>query len=313
MTERAGLVSVVLPTRDRPAFLREAVDSVRAQTYDDVELLVVDGSTEPVEDRVPTDGSIECRYLRQSGEGAAAARNEGIRAARGELLAFLDDDDTWDPEKLERQVETLRAADEEVGFVYTGQRYVDDDGATAGIHAPHTRGDVTRELYRGAPLSPFSSVLVRASLVEAAGYVDERLPVWEDRDWYIRLSRHCHVEPIPEPLVARCVGEHDQLTDDFEAMRDVAYPRFLAKHRPIAASYGASCERLLVANLSMAVASAAFTHGHRRESLTYLLRALRHDPLRPRRYLYLLLFVGGQPALRAARALRRAYVGFRAD
>src|SRR5215212_11526906 len=98
------LVSVVIPTYNRRRLVVEAVESALAQTYRPLEILVVDdGSTDGTEAELHRFGSA-VRYLKQPNQGAAAARNRGIRAATGELVAFLDSDDLWAPAKIEKQV-----------------------------------------------------------------------------------------------------------------------------------------------------------------------------------------------------------------
>jgi len=135
ITARAGagapLVSVVIPTHDGGAYLREAVESAAAQTLGDLEILVVDDATKDeaslraVEAMPSLDARV--RLLRMpENAGVAAARNAGIEAARGELVAFLDDDDAWLPQKLEKQVEAMRATGCDV--CYTAYAFMDEAG-----------------------------------------------------------------------------------------------------------------------------------------------------------------------------------------
>jgi len=180
-TSDAPLVSVVLPTYDRPALVRKAVASVGAQTYPNVELLVVDDcSPTPVEqalEKLSLGPSITVRVLRHGeNRGGNAARNTGIRVAAGEYVAFLDDDDRWHPEKLDRQVRAFRESSPAVGAVCVGQRFVDDRGETTQLRMPSASGDVTEAVLRGATLGPFSTLMVRADVIEAVGFPDERFP-----------------------------------------------------------------------------------------------------------------------------------------
>lgn len=308
------LVSVVLPTYGRrPTMLREAVDSVAGQTYDPVEVIVVDDSPEGVSGPLEADppAGLAVRAIRDGDhDGPGDARNTGIRAAAGPLVAFVDDDDVWLPEKLTRQVAALRAAGPAVGAVYTGLEHV-QDGEVVGVRRATVRGDVTRDVFAGRSLAIFSTLLVRASAVGAAGLVDPRFPYLEDREWCLRLSRHCEFETVPEPLVRYRHGDHDQLTDDYEALRDVAYPLFLDKHRPTAASYSAAWEQKLVAALSRTVAAAALGAGRYRDALRFGLRALRHDPTQTRSLVPVLAALGGPLTYRSLRAVRRTVVRLR--
>lgn len=303
-TSDRPLVSAVVITRDRPAKLEDALASLREQTYPNLELVVVDGSTGSVESLVRRRvGDLPVTYLRDDGEGPGAARNLGIRAATGEYVAFLDDDDRWLPEKIERQTEAFAR---EVGAVYTGQFTV-RDGERVGGRTPSLSGWITEELLRGAACAPTSTVMVRRAVIDEAGGFDEELPIWEDREWYVRLSRHGTFRPVPEPLVRRGFGEYDQLTDDYEAARDVAYPRFLETHRELAAEYGPSCERALVASLSLKLAAIGLATDRYAEARRDLLRSLRYDPRQRRTWLYLALSFGGRPARDAVRRLRGTY------
>jgi len=106
-TPSTPLVSVIIPAYNATAFLGETLDSVLAQTYPNLEIIVVDdGSTDDTPDLLGSYGD-RIRVLRQANSGQATARNHGAREAHGELLAFLDSDDLWDPDKIARQVELL--------------------------------------------------------------------------------------------------------------------------------------------------------------------------------------------------------------
>lgn len=302
------LVSTVLITRDRPDRLRAAVDSLREQTYPNLELVVVDGSRVPCESPVRRHaGDVPVTYRRDDGQGPGAARNIGIRAATGTYVAFLDDDDRWLPEKIERQVEAFAPG---VGTVYTGQFTV-RDGERVGGRTPSLSGWVTEQLLRGVALCPTSTVMVRRDLIERAGGFDEEFPIWEDREWYVRLSQYGMFRPVPVELVRRGFGDYEQLTDDFEAARDVAYPRFIEKHRELAAGYGPSCERALVASLSLKLAAIGLEVGRYDDARRFALRSLRHDPFRRRGWLYLSVSLGGRPVHTLARRLRRALAEYR--
>jgi glycosyltransferase involved in cell wall biosynthesis len=305
-TGDSSLVSVVVPTygRDR-SHLRAAVASVAAQTYRPVELLVVDDSPGGVATTVAeVAGDLSVRILSDgSHESAGAARNTGLRAADGRFVAFLDDDDAWEPAKLARQVRAM-GADRRVGLVVTGQRYV-RGGETVGRRLPAVEGDVTEPLLRGRRLCPFSAAMVRVSVVDEAGAIDERLPLWEDIEWYLRLSRHCRVATVEAPLVRRRMDDHEQLTDDFDRLRDVAYPRLRDKHRSLAAAYGSACERRFLASLAGSVAEAALSAGNYAAARRFAARAVRADATYLRGYLFLAVAAGGRPAYRTARLGRQ--------
>lgn len=307
MNAETPLVSVVLPTYDRPERLRRAVESVNEQTYGNVELIVVDDHSSTPAEQVLADYSFEglrVRHIRHAeNEGANTARNNGIEAARGEFIAFLDDDDEWVPTKLERQVRVFSEADPEVGVVYTGMRLLYSEGTRTVVNT--TEGDVTKDILVGRPLAPFSAVMVRAAVIERAGLPDERFPSWQDREWYLRLSQHCRFEPLPEPLTIQCRENEDRITRDFEAKRDISYPLFLSKHRSLAREHGWVYERRFVATLSESIGRAALRDESYPDARRYLLKAIVHYPFSPTSYLLLLATLGGGYTDRlAARAQR---------
>ena len=124
---KENLVSVVIPTYNRATELPSAIESVLGQTYPSVEVIIVDdGSTDGTEALIQTRFP-RVRYLRQSNRGPAAARNAGIKAASGPYIAFLDSDDRWMPQKLERQIGLLRERPE-VGLVFSTVRFVSRRG-----------------------------------------------------------------------------------------------------------------------------------------------------------------------------------------
>jgi len=305
------LVSVVIPTYDRPEYLARAVKTVTAQTYDTVELVVVDDcSPTPAQktiDGVDTASLASVQCLRhEENRGANAARNTGIEAASGDLLAFLDDDDEWAPEKLACQVAAMRDADDDVGVVYTGTRYVDTRIGDELEVTPTNRGWVTEDILTGAKFGEFSVMLVRREAIEAAGLPDERFPSWQDREWYLRLSRHCAFKPVPEPLTTRHIGHGDQITDNFRAKRDISYPLFLEKHRDLAAEYDWATERRFVASLSAKLGWNALRGDHYHDARRYLGKALVYNPLEFSVYPHFVAALGGRYTHRFSQRLLRA-------
>jgi len=248
---------------------------------------------------------VEC-VRHEENRGANAARNTGIEHASGEYLAFLDDDDYWLPEKLQLQVDSLRSASADVGVAFTGQRYVTGDSETTHVREPATETSFPEGLVRGAPFGPFSAVLVDATLVEQAGDLDERLPSWQDREWYFRLAEHAECTAVTDPMTVRRFADQEQLTDDYERKRDVAYPLLVAKHRSTAARLGRTGIRQFESTLARTLALAALQYGEYRDGVRYLRKSLRYAPLTLDTYLYLLVALGGEYTYLPARRIKRA-------
>jgi glycosyltransferase involved in cell wall biosynthesis len=303
-----SLVSVVIPTYGRNEHLSDAVRSVIGQTYGPIELIIVDdGSPTPVADTL-TDISFEplesVEFIRHDeNKGANVARNNGIRAAEGRYIAFLDDDDRWVETKIERQVEAMETAGSEVGVVYTGKRTESKQGTT--VTTPTWSGNVVTELLRGKNFGQFSSIMVRADVIDDAGLPDERFPCWQDREWFFRLAQHCEFEPIPEPLTIRRTSHEDRIGLNFEEKRDVAYPLFVSKHFSLAAEYGPRYESLFLASLRTSIGQSAVLKGEFRQARTYFLLAFSAYPLYRPCYQYVLASLGGKWTYKASQLLQR--------
>jgi len=294
-------VSVVVPTYNRPDKLRRAVRTVTEQTYEPVELVVVDDHSEtPAGDALEDvdvatlDAVTVVRHQRN--RGANAARNTGIREADGEFVAFLDDDDRWVPEKLARQVEAFESGGERIGLVYTGARYVYPDGER--VISGDVAGEVTRDILEGAAIAEFSAVMVRASVVERAGLPDERFPSWQDHEWFLRLSLHCEFAVVPDPLTVRHWDHGGRIGEDFERRRDVSFPLFVEKHRDLAREYG--LERRFIASLLETLVISAAQNGYYWETRRLAFRTIRTDPTLLTAWLYLFACLGGALTYRPA-------------
>jgi glycosyltransferase involved in cell wall biosynthesis len=204
-------VSVVIPTQERPHYLRRAIQSVLGQTFGDLELIVVDdGPSDATARLVGSYRDPRVRLVRHdSNRGVAAARNTGIAASSGRYVAFLDDD-IWLPPKLERQLQLASERGAEV--VHTLVYVADGDGNV--FAAPSERGF---RLFREVAASGYpydlllrrssffiNTFLVRRECVEAVGGFDEELAALEDLDFVHRLRRRYALHLVDEPLVKHC-------------------------------------------------------------------------------------------------------------
>lgn len=314
MSGSMPLVSVVVPTYDRPDRLTRALESVAAQTYRNIEVLVVDDCSptplRPVVDAVDLRSLVAVVYLRnEENLGGNGSRIRGIEAATGEFVAFLDDDDEWKPTKIARQVETFAAGDDYLGLVYVGTEFV-RDGTVVNRVINTIRGWVTEDLLRGESISEYSGVMVRAEVFDTVGYPDETFPSWQDREWFVRLSVEYAFEPVAEALVVRHIDGQDRVTKNYLLKRDVTYPKFMAAFRPLAATYGPEMERKFEAAMAGKMGRTAVQHGHYADARRFLLRSLRLDPTDLEGYLFLATALGGrytyEPARRGRQFLYRA-------
>lgn len=310
------LVSVVLPTHDRNEHLSAAVESVAKQTYDHVELIVVDdGSPVPVTETLtdlPSNEFSSVTFIRHhTNRGANVARNSGIRAATGEHIAFLDDDDRWHETKLAKQVKAFLSADSEVGVVYTGRKTTGDTRTSTFV--PNAEGNVTKNILTGAGFGQFSSVMVRSDAIDDAGFPDERFPAWQDLEWFLRLSKNYQFKPIREVLTYRQADLPDRITRNFERKRDVAYPLFIDEHYEFAKTFGLYYARSLVAALRMDLAWSAIQADRYGEARKFFWSAFLANPLHRATYPNLLPSLGGKLTYESAVSLRRKLTSLRSS
>jgi glycosyltransferase involved in cell wall biosynthesis len=231
---RSPLVSVILPTYNRAALIGPAVESVLTQTFADLELWVIDdGSADDTRAVVAAIDDPRLHYHRlDRNRGQAAARNEGLRRARGEYLAFQDSDDRWAPDKLERSMAVLCPARPETGAVYCDMLRRWRDGRVTYHRSPTlTRGrwiDPATGWYQ-VYLLGIQASLIRRRCLDAVGHFDETLHHLEDMELFMRLSRAFELVRIPEPLV-----DYVQTSGVTEAMADQwqARWRILCRHAP---------------------------------------------------------------------------------
>lgn len=204
-------VSVILPTLNRAGLLAQAIDSVLAQTFASFELIVVDdGSTDRTPDLLAAYAG-HITLLRQPNRGVSAARNRGIAASSGDLIALLDSDDYWLPEKLAHQVAFF---DNHPGqmICQTEETWI-RNGARVNPRRRHAKsgGMIFEKSLPLCLISP-SAVMLRKSMLDEVGPFDECLPACEDYDLWLRITWKYPVHLIPIPLVVKRGGHADQLS-----------------------------------------------------------------------------------------------------
>lgn len=199
-------VSIIIPTYNREHVLGRSIKSVLNQSCQDFELIIVDdGSTDSTENLVKSFDSEKIKYI-QHGEnrGTSAARNSGIRSAKGAYIAFQDSDDEWLPEKLAKQIRVLETAPPEVGIVCTGSFIITNNRKKykpCAAVAPKD-GNIFSNVVKGIFVCT-QVALIKRECFERAGMFDERFPAYEDWDLFLRMSRHYQFICIDEPLVLR--------------------------------------------------------------------------------------------------------------
>jgi glycosyltransferase involved in cell wall biosynthesis len=194
-------ITTVIPVRNRIKFITRALNSVIAQTYRSAEIIVVDdASTDGTSDfllklaKETTDLKL---ITLDKNVGAAEARNIGIRRAKGDLIAFLDSDDAWYPEKLEKQINEFHS-DHNIVAVFSGSRVVYSDRSFGHIPAPDI--SLTDLFYSNALSTTSSALISKVALVQVGGF-DASLPSCQDWDLFIRLAEIGKLRVVQEELI----------------------------------------------------------------------------------------------------------------
>jgi len=204
--------SVIIPTYNRQKFLRKAVATVLSQTVEDWELIIVDdGSTDATAAMVSGYEDARIRFVVQENRGPAAARNHGLRLATAPWVAFLDSDDWWLPEKLQRAREFMERYPE-VEVFHTDEVWF-RRGKFLAQKKWHQKPDgrVYRQVLPLCCIS-ISTAVVRRSVFEAVGVFDEGFEACEDYDLWLRITSRYGVKLIPEALTEKDGGRPDELS-----------------------------------------------------------------------------------------------------
>jgi glycosyltransferase involved in cell wall biosynthesis len=201
------MISVVIPTYNYAQYLPDSLESAISQTYAPYEIIVIDdGSTDETPEVIePYLSNAKVRYLRTENCGVSAARNKGIELSKSDLIAFLDADDTWVPEKLELQLPLFN--NNSVGVVYSLRRPFNEQGPIKGYkHVDVFRGHVLQRLMMHNFIS-MSSAIVRRECLERAGLFDVQLSQGEDMDLWLRIAGEGYeFDYVNRPLVNYRLG-----------------------------------------------------------------------------------------------------------
>ena len=211
-------ITVVVPVYNREKTIERAVDSILAQSFPPEEIIVVDdSSTDKTGDILGNYGNeITCIQLEKN-SGPSRARNEGIKRAHTDWIAFMDSDDCWKKEKLKNQVEFLRRYP--FNQIMQSEEIWMRNGVRVNPRKYHKKpeGWIWKPSLERCLVSP-SAVLIRKSLLQYYGNFDESLPVCEDYDLWLKISRHNPVGLDPDLSVVKYGGHDDQLSGKYHSM-----------------------------------------------------------------------------------------------
>lgn len=270
-------VSVVIPAYNRQDTIGRAIASVRAQTWQDFEIVIVDdGSTDGTAAVAERFADARIRVIRHERNcGASAARNTGIAAARGDYIAFLDSDDEWLPQKLENQLDRLREQPAGTNVSCTGVVLHLIDRGIRRDYVLAECADWRRKITLGCDERPGTTLLARREVFEQVGPLDEALPRFEDWDWLLRyaaIGGQIVILPAPLANVYNIRGRLGHLTEQSAL-------RLLAKHAALFSALSPADRRRSLCDLWLQIASTYALEARLCDASRMVLRGLRQRPI----------------------------------
>jgi glycosyltransferase involved in cell wall biosynthesis len=192
-------VSVIIPTRNSAAFVASCLRSVAAQTVKETEIILIDSESADGTHEQALSSGIPFRWVPVPHRGPGAARNRGVQAATAEVIAFLDSDDHWHPNKLQKQLAAMKSAS--AGAVYCPIFNVEEGKPVVPFVTPLPSGDIAEAVLLDSTIVTTSAFAFRRELWDAAGPFIETSPIREDWEWFVRITCTTTVAVVPEPLV----------------------------------------------------------------------------------------------------------------
>ena len=212
-------ISVVIPSYNRKEFLKRSIDSVINQTKKPFEIIVVDdGSTDGTETMIKSDYDF-VKFIKQKNKGVSAARNIGIKVSIGEWICFLDSDDEWKKDKLEKQINAMKS-NPGYKFFHSNEIWI-KNGIRINQKKKHKKygGDIFDKCLDMCRISP-SSVMIDKTVFDEVGNFNEDLVVCEDYELWLRICDKYRVFFIDEPLIIKYGGHQGQLSYSIESIEN---------------------------------------------------------------------------------------------
>ena len=210
-------ISVVIPTFNRISLVARAIDSVLKQSLNPYEIIVVDDGSDDGTSEMIQNKYKSIKLIQQQNNGVSAARNNGIKHAKGDWIGLLDSDDEWTEKKLENQADRLIKTPE-YDFCHTNEIWI-RNGVRVNQRKKHEKygGYIFDKCLDICRISP-SSVLFRKNILDHVGWFDDQLPVCEDYDLWLRITAEYRILFIDDPLIIKYGGHDDQLSHGVEGI-----------------------------------------------------------------------------------------------
>lgn len=207
------MVSIIIPTHNRLTMLKRAIRSVKDQTFKQYELIVVsDGCTDGTNDYLKSIEHTNFKFfVNETPCGASAARNIGLKYAKGEYIAFLDDDDEWYNFHLEILVKKIKSTDSNVGLVYGWIDYYEGDKIVNSKY-PNLSGNIFTHMLDKQAITNSSVLIIKSKVLKKVKGFDESLLRGNDGDFIRRISKLYHVDYVPKVLCKVNIGHNDRIT-----------------------------------------------------------------------------------------------------
>ena len=212
-------ISVVIPSYNRKDFLKRSIDSAINQTKKPLEIIVVDdGSIDGTEAMIKSDYDF-VKFIKQKNKGVSAARNIGIKVSIGEWICFLDSDDEWKKDKLEKQINAMKS-NPGYKFFHSNEIWI-KNGLRINQKKKHKKygGDIFDKCLDMCRISP-SSVMIDKTVFDEVGNFNENLVVCEDYELWLRICDKYRVFFIDEPLIIKYGGHQGQLSYSIESIEN---------------------------------------------------------------------------------------------
>lgn len=270
-------ISIVIPVYNRAKLLAAALGSVAAQTFKDIEIIVVDdGSTDDVNATLNDFDHLPVTLVRHAqNKGAAAARNTGIQTARGNFIAFLDSDDVWLPNKLEVQLEDLKSQDESTKANCTAYIVASNDHRRKTIVRTNPPQNWHQYILLGCNLSIGTTLLVERSCFSELGFFDASMRRFEDWDWMLRYTSRYNLTVVDEPLAVIIPGAPPPQRDVLDSLKLLR-----EKHLPAISAMGSGKKHRFMSALSLEESASWYRESHFFKAASFLAISYFQFPFR---------------------------------
>jgi len=275
----APLVSAVIPAFNAERYLSQTVESVLAQTYTNIECLVINDGSIDLTGEIAKGFGGRIRYISKPNGGVSSARNMGIRESKGDFVAFLDADDKWLPKKIERQVAALSSSDAVICL--TGLTFIDGAGQIIGKDSVPDKDGVVRNILSLDRETGFIATtgLLRREVFYSIGDFDEKLSTSADADLVLRIATTYDFVNIPEQL-AMYRHHTGQMHHNLEALEhdaNITLEKFF-DHPAIPDRY-ASMQQMAISSLESTLAIGHLSRGAYVQGFKHGVKALRYAPI----------------------------------